>query len=89
MGTRRRRGRQEESWYRGALAEAPGHPFYTKLSEVFEKASFDQFGEGRCRKFYHERLGRPSFGAGDVFPCDADRFFRGDRERARYRVAGG
>jgi hypothetical protein len=60
MGTRRRRERQEEFWYRGALAEAPGHPFYTKLSEVLEKASFDEFCEGRCRKFYHERLGRPS-----------------------------
>jgi hypothetical protein len=40
MGTRRRRERQEEFWYRGDLAEAPGHPFYTKLSEVLEKASF-------------------------------------------------
>jgi hypothetical protein len=38
MGTRRRRERQEEFWYRGDLAEAPGHPFYAKLSEVLEKA---------------------------------------------------
>ena len=60
MGTRRRRERQEAFWYRGDLAEAPGHPFYTKLSEVLEKASFDQFCEERCRKFYHERLGRPA-----------------------------
>ena len=50
MATRRRRERQEEFWYRGALAEAPGHLFYTKLSEVLEKASFDQFCEGRCRR---------------------------------------
>jgi hypothetical protein len=37
MGTRRRRDRQEEFWYRGDLAEAPGHPFYTKLSEVLRR----------------------------------------------------
>jgi hypothetical protein len=28
MGTRWRRQRQEEPWYRADLAEAPGHPFY-------------------------------------------------------------
>ena len=60
MGTRRRQVRREEFWYRGDLAEAPGHPFYRKLNEVLEKASFDEFCEARCRKFYHDKLGRPS-----------------------------
>lgn len=77
MGTRRRRERQEEFWYRGNLAEAPGHPFYTKLSEVLEKASFDQFCEGRCRKFYHERLGRPSLAPGMYFRVMLIGFFEG------------
>jgi hypothetical protein len=40
MGTRRRPERQERFWYRGDLAEAPGHPFYKKLSEVLEKRQF-------------------------------------------------
>src|SRR5260370_28199261 len=77
MGTGRRREREEEFWYRGDLAEAPGHPFYTKLSEVLEKASFDQFCEGRCRKFYHERLGRPSLAPGMYFRVMLIGFFEG------------
>jgi len=60
MGTRKRRERQEGFWYRGDLAEAPGHPFYNKLSEVLENPRFDEFCEGLCRKFYHKKLGRPS-----------------------------
>jgi hypothetical protein len=39
MGTRRRRQRQEELWYRGDLAEAPGHSFYRRLNEVLENIS--------------------------------------------------
>src|SRR6266851_2723260 len=77
MGTCRRRERQEEFWYRRDLAEAPGHPYYAKLSEVLEKASFDQFCEGRCRKFYHERLGRPSLAPGMYFRVMLIGFFEG------------
>src|ERR1022692_1609660 len=60
MGTRRQRQRQEELWYRRDLAKAPGHPFYRRLNEMLEHAGFDEFCEARCRKFYHEKLGRPS-----------------------------
>ena len=60
MGTRRRRQRQEELWYRRDLAEAPGHPFYRRLNEVLDHAGFDEFCAAQCHKFYHERLGRPS-----------------------------
>src|SRR5947207_787723 len=63
MGTRRQRQRQEELWFRRDLAEAPGHPFYRRLNEVLEQAKFDEFCETRCRKFYHEKLGRPSLAA--------------------------
>jgi Transposase domain (DUF772) len=44
----------------GNLAEAPGRPFYRRLNEVLDQASFDEFCEARCRKFCHENLGRPS-----------------------------
>jgi hypothetical protein len=60
MGTRGRRQRQEEHWYRRDLVGAPGHPFYRRLNDVLEHAGFDQVCEARCRKFYHEKLGRPS-----------------------------
>jgi hypothetical protein len=36
MGTRRRRQRQEELWYRGDLAEAPGMYFRVMLIGFFE-----------------------------------------------------
>src|SRR5713101_5518515 len=67
MGTRRRRQRQEELWYRRDLAEAPGHPFYRRLNEVLDQAGFDEFCEARCRQFYHEKLGRPSLAPGMYF----------------------
>jgi transposase len=77
MGTRRRRQRQEELWYRRDLAEAPGHPFYRRLNEVLEQAGFDEFCEARCRKFYHEKLGRPSLPPGMYFRVMLIGFFEG------------
>src|SRR6266853_3827212 len=89
MGTRRRRQRQEELWYRGDLAEAPGHPFYRRLNEVFDHAGFDEFCEARCRKFYHQKLGRPSLAPGMYFRVMLIGFFEGiDSERGiAWRVA--
>src|SRR5439155_24559187 len=65
--SRRQRQRQEELWYRGDLAEAPGHPFYRRLNELLDQAGFDEFCEARCQKFYHEKLGRPSLAPGIYF----------------------
>jgi hypothetical protein len=62
MGTRRRRQRQEELWYRRDLAEAPGHPFYRRR-------------EARGFKFYHEKLGRPSLPPGMYFRVTMIGFF--------------
>ena len=45
MGTRKKRQRQENLWYGGELATAPGHPFYTRLNEVLDAAGFDSFCE--------------------------------------------
>ena len=89
MGTRRRRQRQEQLWYRRDLAEAPGHPFYRRLNEVLEQAGFDEFCEARCRKFYHEKLGRPSLPPGMYFRAVLIGFFEGmESERGiAWRVA--
>jgi hypothetical protein len=41
--------------------------FYLRLNELLERAGFDEFCEARCRKFYHEKLGRPSLAPGTYF----------------------
>ena len=64
MGTPRQRERQEPLWYQNERPEATGHPFYKRLNEVLERDGFDRFCEGRCREFYHEKLGRPSLAQG-------------------------
>lgn len=89
MGTRRQRQRQEELWYRRDLAEAPGHPFYRRLNQVLEEAGFDEFCETRCRRFYHEKLGRPSLAPGMYFRVMLIGFFEGiESERGiAWRVA--
>lgn len=89
MGTRRSRERQEPLWYRSELPEAPGHPFYKRLNEVLERAQFDGFCEQHCRRFYHEKLGRPSLPPGMYFRLMMIGFFEGiDSERGiAWRVA--
>src|SRR5216683_2510720 len=89
MGTRKHRQRQEGLWYRSELPEAPGHPFYQRLNQVLDKAGFDEFCESRCRKFYHEKLGRPSLVPGMYFRLMLIGFFEGiDSERGiAWRVA--
>jgi transposase len=89
MGTRRKRQRQEELWYRRDLAEAPGHPFYRRLNEVLDQAGFDEFCEARCHRFYHEKLGRPSLAPGMYFRVMLIGFFEGiESERGiAWRVA--
>jgi transposase len=89
MGTRKDRERQEPLWYRSELPEAPGHPFYKRLNEVLERAQFDGFCEQHCRRFYHEKLGRPSLPPGMYFRLMMIGFFEGiDSERGiAWRVA--
>jgi len=57
MGTRKMRQRQEDLWYGGELASAPGHPFYKRLNEVLDNAKFDGFCQKSCAGFYHQKLG--------------------------------
>lgn len=77
MGTRRKRQCQQDLFYAAELAEAPGHPFYTKLNEALGAAGFDAFCEQRCQKFYHEKLGRPSLTPGAYFRLQLIGFFEG------------
>lgn len=89
MGTRKQRQRQEPLWYRSELPEAPGHPFYQRLNRVLEQSGFDHFCEEHCRRFYHEKLGRPSLAPGMYFRLMMIGFFEGiDSERGiAWRVA--
>jgi transposase len=77
MGTRKHRRRQEPLWYRSELPAAPGHPFYSRLNELLEKADFDAFCEQHCRSFYHQKLGRPSLPPGIYFRMMMIGFFEG------------
>jgi transposase len=82
MGTRKKRERQEPLWYGSELPAAPGHPFYSRLSEVLDKAGFDKFCEDACARFYHAKLGRPSLAPGLYFRIMTIGFFEGlDSER--------
>src|SRR4051794_574638 len=82
MGTRKNRERQEPLWYRAELPAAPGHPFYSRLNEVLDKAGFDSFCEDSCASFYHAKLGRPSLAPGLYFRILMIGFFEGlDSER--------
>ena len=89
MGTRGKRRRQEELFYAAEMAETPGHPFYKRLNETLDAAGFDGFCEERCRRFYHDRLGRPSLAPGVYFRLQLIGFFEGvDSERGiAWRVA--
>lgn len=77
MGRKRGRQRQEELFYAGEQAEAPGHPFYEQLNRVLERAGFDEHCEQECAKFYHTKLGRPSLAPGVYFRALLIGFFEG------------
>ena len=82
MGTRKKRQRQENLWYGGDLAAAPGHPFYARLNHVLDASGFDGFCETQCASFYHHKLGRPSLPPGQYFRVMMIGFFEGlDSER--------
>src|ERR1700733_14719342 len=82
MGTRKKRERQESLWYGNELPTAPGHPFYSRLNGVLEKADFDCFCEKSCAGLYHAKLGRPSLAPGLYFRIMMVGFFEGiDSER--------
>src|SRR6202012_1074064 len=77
MGTRKKRERQESLWYGNELPKAPGHPFYSRLNAILDKAGFDPFSESSCARFYHVKLGRPSLAPGLYFRIMMIGFFEG------------
>jgi transposase len=78
-----------EHRHQSELPEAPGHPSYQRLNRVLDEQGFDRFCEGRCRRLYHEKLGRPSLAPGIYFRLMMSGFFEGiDSERGiAWRVA--
>src|SRR5947199_10649158 len=68
MGTRKDREEQEELWVpHTALPKGASHPFYQRLNQLVEESHFDEFVEGRCRRVYANKRGRPSLVPGVYF----------------------
>lgn len=82
MGKRKKQ-RQEALFISTAdLPQSAAHPFYAKLNEVLVGWKFDEFVEGLCAKFYHDRMGRPSLEPGKYFRLLLIGYFEGiDSER--------
>src|SRR3989442_11929898 len=83
MGTRKDQEQQEEMWIPQAWrAKGVGHPFYQRLNQLLEECRFDEFVEGRCRRFYAVKRGRPSLAPGVCFRLLLIGYFEGiDSER--------
>src|SRR5207245_11540233 len=83
MGTRKEQEQQEELLIPQAwLAEGVSHPFYQRLNQLLEECRFDEFVEGRCRRFYAVKRGRPSLAPGVYFRLLLIGYFEGiDSER--------
>jgi len=75
--------RQGEFWIAASeMPRTPAHPFYGKLNEVLNDHGFDAFAEGRCQKFYAEKMGRPSLAPAVYFRTLLIGYFEGiDSER--------
>lgn len=80
---KRERDEQSSFWVAtSALPAAASHPFYERVNQILASRRFDDFVESECRKFYHERLGRPSLPPGVYFRCLLVGYFEGlDSER--------
>jgi len=83
MGTRKDQEQQAEMWIpQTSLAKGASHPFYQRLNQLLEESRFDEFVEGRCRRFYAEKRGRPSLAPGVYFRLLLIGYFEGiDSER--------
>jgi len=80
---KRQTERQTELWIAATeMPSTPAHPFYRKLDEVLNDHGFDGFAEELCRKFYAERMGRPSLPPAVYFRTLLIGYFEGiDSER--------
>ena len=58
---RRERDEQGSFWIpTSALPTTASHPFYEHVNRILDGRGFDGFVEDLCRKFYPQRMGRPS-----------------------------
>lgn len=81
---------QGDLWIVAAeLPQSAAHPFYDRVNEILKAEGFDAFVENRCRKFYAEKLGRPSLPPAVYFRSLMIGYFEGiDSERGiAWRVA--
>ena len=64
-----RRGPVQEPLFvaQDEIAQAPAHPFYSRLQGVLERYGFDAFCEALCRPHYAEGFGRPGLPPGVYF----------------------
>ena len=78
MGTRKKQEAQEDFWVgRAVLPTGASRPFYLRLNQLLVESHFDEFVEGRCRRFYAERGGRPSLAPGVHFRLLLIGYFEG------------
>jgi transposase len=78
MGTRKDQEQQQELWVpHQALSKGASHPFYQRLNQLLEENRFDEFVEGRCRRFYAAKRGRPSLVPGGYFRLLLIGYFEG------------
>ena len=80
---KRKRERQDDLWVAtAALPRGGAHPFYDRVNEILNENGFDGFVENLCRKFYAEKVGRPSLAPAIYFRLLMIGYFEGiDSER--------
>jgi transposase len=82
MGKRKRESEPSFWIATSELPETPSHPFYQRLNRIFDTHDFDRLVERLCRKFYADKLGRPSLPPGVYFRLLFLGYFEGiDSER--------
>ena len=84
MGKRCLRPKQTSIWVATQdLPRTAGHPFYTRLNQILDKAGFDGYVESLCQRFYANVVGRPGLPPGRYFRLLLIGYFEGlDAERA-------
>lgn len=90
MALGKKKAKQTSLWVESAQLQAhTQHPFYDRVNKILEKAKFDRHVERICRKYYAERMGRPSITPGTYFRCFFIGYCEGiDSERGiAYRVS--
>jgi hypothetical protein len=82
MGMGRRKREDELFVATIALPRGGVHPFYDRVNEILNERGFDGFAENLCRKFYADKVGRPSLAPAIYFRLLMIGYFEGiDSER--------